>query len=473
MAVAPTVIIFGPDGKHIPGSIEITDPESKDLSGCYGEEFWHHVYTILKDQYYALVYGVDFVRKHEPLKIVKQLDKMSVPLMNYFKNGTFLPKAEIRWYHYNENEGENEEYFRMTLEHVRLHSIFYKMPNVKDSSFERYGHLEELQLMYQKITWHYLKGNLTFTDIWDEAFGEFDLKDFSGKVDDGAEDTTIDPTPEPFKLTFTSGAFVPPKDGFQFDKKVSVKFTFATNRPPKFKEGKLYAKIYAVYKSATEDLHSTQEGTPRENENFWNTEFALRKPEAYLKDKNRAADAVVEYYAEIENQYATNNDYRSEPIQLPKKDAEDIGCIKIKLVTKAGFKLSGVPCSLDENGSTKSLITDKDGIAVWPDVPFKEYNVTLSIGDMTIEIDVPWLRLDEKPFEYMLRRSFSNSEELETAMVQLLLNALGYDCGKIDGQYRPETDAAVKSFQESCGIDVDGIAGQITCQLLLQQAGVE
>jgi hypothetical protein len=249
------------------------------------------------------------------MTIVKQLDKMSIPLMKYLVNGTFLQKVEIRWFRYNENKGKSEEYFRMTLEHVRLHSIKYLLPDVKDSAFERYGHLEEIQLMYQKKTWLYLKGHLTYTDIWNDAYGDFDQKDFSEKTD-ATEDLTEMPLIEPLKLKFTAGLFEEPKDGFQFDNKATVKFTFESNRKPDHKENKVYAKLFVVYNGKTEDMHLINEGR-LVNDSSWSTEFTLKKPTSYENDQNRKPDAVVEYYALLENTYAENNNYRSASITLP------------------------------------------------------------------------------------------------------------------------------------------------------------
>lgn len=51
--------------------------------------------------------------------------------------------------------------------------------------------------------------------------------------------------------------------------------------------------------------------------------------------------------------------------------------------------------------------------------------------------------------------------------VQTALDELGFDPGKIDGIDGPNTQAAVRAFQESTGIDVDGIAGPITKTALL------
>jgi len=316
MPLSPLITFYAPDGKPLPGPIPVADPDTPGLTGCYCEEFQHCVYTVQKDYFYALLYGVDFVRIHEPLTIVKQLDKMSVPLMKFLVNGTFLQKVEIRWLQYNEKRGKTEEYFRMTLEHVRIHSIKSRLPDVKERAFERYGHLEEIQLIYQKITWLYTKGTILHTDIWDDAFGEFDRKDFSEKADASEDDITGAPLIEPLRLEFIEGRFEEPQDGFQFDKKATVRFTFETNRKPDNKENKVYAKLFALYNDKTEDMGQINEGRLI-NGADWSTEFRLKKPALFEKDTNRAPDATVGYYAVIENGYATNNNFKSDSIAVP------------------------------------------------------------------------------------------------------------------------------------------------------------
>lgn len=46
--------------------------------------------------------------------------------------------------------------------------------------------------------------------------------------------------------------------------------------------------------------------------------------------------------------------------------------------------------------------------------------------------------------------------------LQKLLNACGYDCGKVDGDFGPNTETAVKAFQAAKGLEVDGVYGQKT-----------
>ena len=46
--------------------------------------------------------------------------------------------------------------------------------------------------------------------------------------------------------------------------------------------------------------------------------------------------------------------------------------------------------------------------------------------------------------------------------LQELLNALGYDCGSVDGIFGSKTKAAVLAFQKANGLGVDGIVGSLT-----------
>lgn len=54
--------------------------------------------------------------------------------------------------------------------------------------------------------------------------------------------------------------------------------------------------------------------------------------------------------------------------------------------------------------------------------------------------------------------------------LQETLNGLGYACGKADGIYGANTEAAVKAFQAVNGIKADGVAGPQTMALLAAQA---
>lgn len=54
----------------------------------------------------------------------------------------------------------------------------------------------------------------------------------------------------------------------------------------------------------------------------------------------------------------------------------------------------------------------------------------------------------------------------EVIQMQNRLKELGYYPGEVDGKFFDQSTTAVKAFQEQNGLDADGIAGEITLQLL-------
>ena len=62
--------------------------------------------------------------------------------------------------------------------------------------------------------------------------------------------------------------------------------------------------------------------------------------------------------------------------------------------------------------------------------------------------------------EYPTLRKGNKGEAVKE--LQTMLNAKGYDCGKVDGDFGSKTLAAVKAFQKANGLTVDGVVGQKT-----------
>lgn len=63
-------------------------------------------------------------------------------------------------------------------------------------------------------------------------------------------------------------------------------------------------------------------------------------------------------------------------------------------------------------------------------------------------------------------RKGNKSEQVKT--LQRLLNALGHNCGEVDGDFGDKTLVAVKAFQKAEKIDVDGVVGKDTWAKLLK-----
>lgn len=62
---------------------------------------------------------------------------------------------------------------------------------------------------------------------------------------------------------------------------------------------------------------------------------------------------------------------------------------------------------------------------------------------------------------------YINLDELEG--VQTALERLGFDPGKVDGKNGPNTQKAVRAFQASATIDIDGMVGPKTRQALFDE----
>ena len=71
-------------------------------------------------------------------------------------------------------------------------------------------------------------------------------------------------------------------------------------------------------------------------------------------------------------------------------------------------------------------------------------------------------REEDIPKSTVRRTLRRGSQGDDVAELQEMLNARGYDCGKVDGIFGKGTEAAVKAFQRDNGLTVDGVVGRNT-----------
>lgn len=106
-------------------------------------------------------------RIHTPYAVMKEID-CSSPLLNSFvTSGRCLAKATLDFYTIN-NHGYEQLYFKTVMERVRFHSIDRFFHDYKDPGLAQYGHLEYLELAYEKISWQFMDGNIIHHDSWNE-----------------------------------------------------------------------------------------------------------------------------------------------------------------------------------------------------------------------------------------------------------------------------------------------------------------
>ena len=163
MATPAYMWITDDAGKAVEGSVDVGGRE-KSIEVL---EFEHEV-RIPTDSDTGKLTGT---RKHEAIRLVKAYDASSPYLYKAVCEGQTFKTAELKWYRIDDT-GTETEYFNHKLENVKVCSVRPLMYNVKDPSKERYVHLEEVQLRYQKITWTYTDGNLQASDSWAERPGK-------------------------------------------------------------------------------------------------------------------------------------------------------------------------------------------------------------------------------------------------------------------------------------------------------------
>jgi len=83
--------------------------------------------------------------------------------------------------------------------------------------------------------------------------------------------------------------------------------------------------------------------------------------------------------------------------------------------------------------------------------------------------DATWAALVEASWRLGDRILYHVSPNLrgdDVADIQTLLARLGFDCGRVDGIFGPDTASALEDFQRNCGLTVDGACGRHTITAL-------
>ncbi len=146
-------------GADIKGSVDVQDREgSIEVIG------FSHGLNIPVDRSNGKITGT---RSHSPIMIEKEFDSSSPYLYKAVAKGQTLQSAEIRWYRIN-SAGQEETCFVMLLEGVKVTGVNPGMPNTKLSGMSAVNHMESVSLMYNRITWCYVDGNIRYTDDWNE-----------------------------------------------------------------------------------------------------------------------------------------------------------------------------------------------------------------------------------------------------------------------------------------------------------------
>lgn len=145
-------------GADIKGSVDVKDREgSIEIIGLT------HGLSLPVDTASGKITGP---RQHSAMLIEKEVDSSSPYLNRAVATGQTLKSAEIRFYRIND-AGQEVCYYIILLENVRVTSVNTSIPNTKVASSQM-NHVESVCLNYEKITWHFVDGNIKFADAWNE-----------------------------------------------------------------------------------------------------------------------------------------------------------------------------------------------------------------------------------------------------------------------------------------------------------------
>lgn len=159
MPIPPYLWLKDDGGADIKGSVDVQDREgSIELIG------FSHGLNLPVDSANGKITGT---RSHSPIMFEKEFDSSSPYLYKAVATGQTLKSAEIRFYHIND-AGQEVCYFVITMEGVKITGVNPGVPNTKLAGNAQLNHMESVSMMYDKITWRYIDGNIQYSDAWTE-----------------------------------------------------------------------------------------------------------------------------------------------------------------------------------------------------------------------------------------------------------------------------------------------------------------
>lgn len=159
MPIPAYLWLKGEGGGTIRGSVDITGREgSIEIHGL------HHGIPLPTDNATGKATAP---RDHAPFLFSKEIDASSPYLYKSVTTGQKLQSAEVKFYRIND-AGREVEYFIVLMEGVRIATVGQMMFDINSSYGEKRNHLEMIELVYEKITWRYVDGNIIHSDSWNE-----------------------------------------------------------------------------------------------------------------------------------------------------------------------------------------------------------------------------------------------------------------------------------------------------------------
>ncbi len=104
-------------------------------------------------------------RVHEPLTIVKMIDRSSPKLFQALCTGEHMKNVTLRYYRITK-QGTEEHYYTTTLDDAIVVSFHPAMPSTLVAANDPYGHMEAVSFTYKKIKMTWEPNGIEAEDSW-------------------------------------------------------------------------------------------------------------------------------------------------------------------------------------------------------------------------------------------------------------------------------------------------------------------
>ncbi|VVE46603.1 type VI secretion protein [Pandoraea iniqua] len=104
-------------------------------------------------------------RQHLGMNVTKVIDKASPKIEQALCTGERLTKALLEFYHVTK-EGHEEQYYTIELFNAVVVASHTWVPNCLDKNNASLGHMQDIEMTYEKIVWTWVKDGIQTDDDW-------------------------------------------------------------------------------------------------------------------------------------------------------------------------------------------------------------------------------------------------------------------------------------------------------------------
>lgn len=124
---------------------------------------FEHTVAIPKDRQSGRIIGQRF---HQPVVIVKEIDKTSPLLSQALVTAETLTVRIDFWRFSPDGSGRQEQFYTVELDNAQLVSSKQELPFVKDPETAQYPLLERLEIAFERISGTFQDGGIMYEDDW-------------------------------------------------------------------------------------------------------------------------------------------------------------------------------------------------------------------------------------------------------------------------------------------------------------------